>query len=90
MTDHSNSCAIVTSGVCTCNGLPIVEWHRHDKDVTYRPDSIVIARRDFEKDAAAEWVVHYGIGGWVCSECGMPVESEPCEEHQPLAYGAMT
>lgn len=30
------------------------------------------------------------IGGWVCSECGTPTESEPCQEHQPAAYAAMT
>lgn len=41
MTDHTNSCAVITLGVCTCNGLPVVEWHRHDNDVTYRPDPIV-------------------------------------------------
>lgn len=23
---------------------------------------------------------------FVCAECGTPVESEPCEEHQPAAY----
>lgn len=22
-------------------------------------------------------------GGFVCGECGMPVESEPCDEHAP-------
>lgn len=26
------------------------------------------------------------IGGYVCSACGVPVESEPCQEHQPAAY----
>lgn len=26
------------------------------------------------------------IGGYVCSACDMPVESEPCEQHQPTAY----
>jgi hypothetical protein len=23
---------------------------------------------------------------YVCAECGMPVESEPCKEHQPAQY----
>lgn len=23
---------------------------------------------------------------YVCAECGMPVESEPCKDHQPVAY----
>lgn len=26
------------------------------------------------------------IGGFVCSTCGTPTESEPCREHQPAAY----
>lgn len=30
------------------------------------------------------------IGGFVCAECGMPTESEPCKEHQPIAYSKMT
>lgn len=30
------------------------------------------------------------IGGFVCSVCGMPTESEPCPEHQPAAYSRMT
>jgi hypothetical protein len=25
-------------------------------------------------------------GGFVCSVCGTPVESEPCQEHQPVAW----
>lgn len=30
------------------------------------------------------------IGGYVCAECGTPTESEPCPEHQPIAYSKMT
>ena len=30
------------------------------------------------------------IGGFVCAECGMPTESEPCKEHQPIAHSRMT
>lgn len=26
---------------------------------------------------------------YVCGECGMPTETEPCAEHQPEAYAAM-
>ena len=37
-------------------------------------------------DAADEWIVINGMGGYVCAECGMPVESEPCEAHQPTKY----
>lgn len=29
------------------------------------------------------------IGGYVCSACGTPTESEPCKDHQPAAYAAM-
>lgn len=37
-------------------------------------------------DAPDQWVVINGLGGYVCSTCGDPVESEPCPEHQPAAY----
>lgn len=30
------------------------------------------------------------IGGFVCSECGTPTESEPCPDHQPAAYAKIT
>lgn len=40
----------------------------------------------FAPDAPEEWVVFNGMGGYICSVCGTPVESEPCEEHQPHAY----
>lgn len=30
------------------------------------------------------------IGGFVCGECGTPTESEPCPEHQPIAYSKIT
>lgn len=41
-------------------------------------------------DAPDEWIIAFGIGGFVCSACGTPVESEPCAEHQPAAYAAIT
>ncbi|MDR6868476.1 hypothetical protein J2Y69_003092 [Microbacterium resistens] len=37
-------------------------------------------------DAPDEWIVSYGMGGYVCSVCGDPVESEPCPLHQPEAH----
>lgn len=37
-------------------------------------------------DAADEWIVIHGMGGYVCSVCGDPVESEPCIEHQRHAH----
>ena len=40
-------------------------------------------------DAADEWIVINGMGGYVCSACGMPVESEPCQEHQPEAFAKL-
>ena len=39
-----------------------------------------------EADAPDEWIVAFGIGGYVCADCGTPTESEPCAEHQPAAY----
>jgi hypothetical protein len=41
-------------------------------------------------DAPDQWVVLYGMGGYVCSECGMPTESEPCADHQPNACARMS
>lgn len=43
-----------------------------------------------EGDAPSEWVVIYGMGGWVCGRCREPVESEPCRVHQPAAYARCT
>lgn len=37
-------------------------------------------------DAPDEWVADLPPGGYVCSVCKTPVESEPCPEHQPRAY----
>lgn len=37
-------------------------------------------------DAPDKWIIINGMGGYVCSACGEPVESEPCREHQPEAY----
>lgn len=38
-------------------------------------------------DAVDEWTIVPLPGGYVCSACGMPVESEPCRDHQPHAWG---
>lgn len=39
-------------------------------------------------DAPDEWILTDGglMGGYVCSWCGTPVESEPCQEHQKAAF----
>ncbi|GAA5229244.1 hypothetical protein GCM10025779_00570 [Arthrobacter cryoconiti] len=37
-------------------------------------------------DAPDVWDDSVFPGGMVCSTCGMPTESEPCEEHQPNTY----
>lgn len=37
-------------------------------------------------DAATVWSPDAAPGGYVCSICGLPVESEPCPRHQPSAY----
>lgn len=39
-----------------------------------------------EGDAPSKWILVYGTGGFVCSQCSEPVRSEPCREHQPFAY----
>ncbi|MGH3095326.1 MAG: hypothetical protein ACRDMV_04925 [Streptosporangiales bacterium] len=39
-----------------------------------------------EYDALDRWDPSIPPGGVVCTECDMPVESEPCAEHQPVAY----
>lgn len=41
-------------------------------------------------DVASEWSAECPPGGSVCSACGVPVESEPCKQHQPDAYAAMS
>ena len=40
-------------------------------------------------DAADKWVLYNEIGGYVCSACGTPTESEPCAHHQPEAFAKM-
>lgn len=40
-------------------------------------------------DAPDRWDVSVPPGGYVCSVCGTPVESEPCPDHQPRAYAGM-
>ena len=37
-------------------------------------------------DAPDKLIFINGMGGYVCSVCEMPVESEPCQEHQPDEY----
>jgi len=41
-------------------------------------------------DAPDEWDATLPPGGYVCSVCKTPVESEPCQEHQPIAYGRIS
>jgi hypothetical protein len=38
------------------------------------------------RDVPSVWDPRDPPGGRVCGACGMPVESEPCREHQPQAY----
>lgn len=40
-------------------------------------------------DAPSVWDPTVPPGGHVCGACGMPVESVPCEEHQPGAWAAV-
>lgn len=39
-------------------------------------------------DAPDRLLILGDMGGFVCAECGDPVESEPCREHQPVAWAA--
>jgi hypothetical protein len=40
-------------------------------------------------DAPSVWDPAIPPGGYVCSVCGDPTESEPCPEHQPQAHAAI-
>ncbi len=40
-------------------------------------------------DVADVWDDGLPPGGYVCAACGQPTESEPCEEHQPIAWADM-
>lgn len=37
-----------------------------------------------EQNVPSVWDDSVAPGGWVCSACGMPTESEPCGEHQSM------
>ncbi|WP_167305428.1 hypothetical protein [Saccharomonospora piscinae] len=41
-------------------------------------------------DAPDVWDASIPPGGYVCSTCHTPVESEPCPDHQPTAHAAIT
>ncbi|QGJ96528.1 hypothetical protein SEA_BEATUSCOMEDENTI_89 [Arthrobacter phage BeatusComedenti] len=47
-------------------------------------------REIFEKDVPHVWDGTHPPGGYVCSICGTPTESEPCEKHQGAAFGSMS
>lgn len=47
-------------------------------------------REHYASDAPDQWIVINGMGGYICSVCGDPVESEPCLIHQPNAYARIT
>lgn len=49
------------------------------------PDPDPVA--DVVEDAADVWDGSIPPGGYVCFVCKTPTESEPCQEHQPIAYG---
>lgn len=56
-------------------------------------EAVVNAVTDWIKlpdgDALDVWSREVAPGGMVCAVCGMPTESEPCEEHQPAAWARM-
>lgn len=40
-------------------------------------------------DAPDQYVLDGSLGGVVCSICETPTESEPCRDHQPIAWQAI-
>lgn len=41
-------------------------------------------------EAQSIWDDSWPPGGYVCAACSTPTESEPCQDHQPIAWAAMT
>jgi hypothetical protein len=52
-------------------------------------DLFLAAALEADGDAPRLWVVVDAVGGSVCGVCREPVESEPCQAHQPAAWARM-
>ncbi len=69
---------------CTC-AASLIETNSHEDTCAVNE-----ARWDDPEYLATQsprevWDASVAPGGYVCSECGMPTESEPCAEHGPHA-----
>lgn len=61
-----------------------------DHPTNLNPWRIAGAEPTPEPDAPDVWSAEWPPGGYVCKVCGTPTESEPCQDHQPHAYAAMS
>ncbi|MBF6213727.1 hypothetical protein IU487_22175 [Nocardia puris] len=59
--------------------------HRLAADLVTARDSLREARERLAAFEGRVWSDLAPPGGWVCAVCGVPVESEPCSEHEPPA-----
>ncbi|MBF6459827.1 hypothetical protein IU433_12345 [Nocardia puris] len=59
--------------------------HRLAADLVTARDSLREARERLAALEGRVWSDLAPPGGWVCAVCGVPVESEPCSEHEPPA-----
>lgn len=78
--------ALYASTAGTTNVFEVLGYFR-DEDAATKAIEIlerfIVSR---PADARSVWDSAVPPGGMVCSRCGMPTESEPCREHQPIAY----
>ncbi|WP_157115805.1 hypothetical protein, partial [Nocardia puris] len=59
--------------------------HRIAAELVTARDSLREARERLAAFEGRVWSDLAPPGGWVCAVCGVPVESEPCSEHEPPA-----
>jgi hypothetical protein len=57
-----------------------------ERDATFKRDLRAFAKAEARNDAPSVWSDAILPGGYVCGTCEAPVESEPCREHQPIAW----
>ena len=67
---------------CSLHGRPVAEVWQIVNDVAAERDARINALAQHVEKVRAlhvnEWVIHAGVGGFICAECREPVESEPC------------
>jgi hypothetical protein len=57
----------------------VTEWHQSLYNGTV-----------YGGDCPSIWDASIPPGGQICSVCGTPTESEPCEKHQPLQFARIS